>query len=307
MSCMLSVFVFSYNHQKYIKDCLDSIFAQKVDFDFEVILADDCSTDDTIKKVKNRYADKVRILKRTHNLGLCRSMYEAFSEARGKYIFECAGDDYLLTDHVFQKHVDFLEQNLEYFSVFNYIKTINVQTGKESIGRIPYTEYKLLDFLQGKQPHFYMGTMRNTFKEDDPRYFYSASKNNEEIQMLYYTLSKGKKKIIPEALYAYCFRTGAQNYCSKHTYLDMLDDYARGFRAVEDVDQGKHNFKISKIRYYEQNIDRIIETKDVKLILGIFRVLKFKEILNFVWIKLLMKLNHRRIPAYLIRESRLIK
>lgn len=306
MNMMLSVFIFSYNHEKYIEKCIDSILQQKTDFSFEILLADDCSMDNTVNLVKNKYGDKIRILQRTHNLGLCRNMYEAFMEANGKYIFECAGDDYLLTDHAFQKHVDFLENNEDYFSVFNYIKMINTNTQTKKVVEFPFEEFTLLDFLQGKRANLYMGTMRNNFREDNPEYFCNAGRNNEEIQMYYYTLSKGKKKILAEPLYAYCFRTDAQNYCSTHSYLDILEDYAKGFWAVEAVDRGKHNFNIAKLWYYERNIDQILEQKDYKLIIKIFRVLKIQEIISFVWTKLLMRLNHRKIPNYLIKENRLI-
>jgi glycosyltransferase involved in cell wall biosynthesis len=304
---MLSVIVFSYNHRKYIEKCIDSILAQQTDFDYEILLADDCSTDDTAKVVQGRYGEKVRILDRPKNLGLCRNMYEAFMEARGKYIFECAGDDFLLTEQVFQKHVDFLENNPEYFSIFNLVKTINMQTGKENVRELPYTEFSLLDFLQGKQAHFYMGTVRNSFREDNPDYFCRAGRNNEEIQMVYYTLSKGRKKILPEALYAYCYRTDVGNYCSTHNYLDVLDDYAKGFHAVEAADEGKHNFRIAKIWIYESYIDKILQSKDRQLIRGIYRVLGWRDFLDFVWIKFLMKLNHRQMPDFLLKESRLIR
>lgn len=307
MDIMLSVVIFSYNHEIYIEKCINSILQQKTNFNFEILLADDCSEDDTVKTVQKKYGDKIRILKRTQNLGLCRNMYEAFREARGQYIFECAGDDYLLTDQVFQKHIDFLENNPEYFSVFNFIKMINIKEGKEKVVELPYTEYTLLDFLQGKHANFYMGTMRNNFKEDDPKYIYFAGRNNEEIQMTYYTLIKGKKKILPEALYAYCFRTNAQNYCSTHTYLDVLDDYAKGFYAIEYADKGKHNFDVAKIWYYQRNIDKILESKDVKTIFKIFSVLNFRDCVNFICIKFLMKLNRRKFPDFLVRERRLIK
>lgn len=307
MDIMLSVVIFAYNHEKYIEKCIDSILQQKTDFAFEILLADDCSKDNTVNLVKEKYGDKIRILNRSQNLGLCRNMYEAFMEAEGKYIVECSGDDYLLTDHVFQSHVDFLEKHPEYFSVFNYMKIVNVNTQTEKVIEFPFEDFTLLDFLQGRRANLYIGTMRNSFREDNPEYLCHGGRNNEEIQMYYYTLSKGKKRILPEPLFVYCFRTDAQNYCSTHSYLDMLEDYARGFRAVEEVDRGKHNLNIAKLWYYERNIDRILEQKDLKLILGIFSVLKIKEIIGFIWIKLLMRFNHRQIPNFLIRENKLIK
>lgn len=307
MKKVLSVVVFSYNHQNYVEKSLDSIFMQKTEFDFEVLLADDYSTDDTLNVVRNKFGDKVRILDRTHNLGLCRNMYDAFMQAEGKYIYCCSGDDYLLTDHVFQKHVDFLEENSEYFSVFNYVKVINIETGIERINRFSYEKYTFLDFLQGVQAHFYMGTVRNSFKEDNPEYLCKAGRNNEEIQILYYTLTKGNKAIIPEVMYAYCYRRDAQNYNSQNDYLSMLKDYAKGFRAVEAIDYGKHRFDVARVWYFERYIDRIIESGNVHSIMAIFRVLSLREIFSWIWIKLLIKFNHRKIPRFLIKKNRLVR
>lgn len=303
----LSVVVFSYNHQNYIEKCLDSIFMQKTDFDFEVILADDCSTDDTLNVVRNTFGDKVRILNRTHNLGLCRNMYDACMQAEGKYIYCCAGDDYLLTDYVFQKHIDYLQENTDCFSVFNDYKFINIELGIEHIFQCPYEKYTFLDFLQGVRAFFYIGTIRNSFKEDNPEYLCKAGRNNEEIQMLYYTLTKGYKAFIPEAMYAYCFRLDAQNYNSQNDYLNILEDYAKGFRAVEAVDHGKHRFDVAKVWYFERYIDKIIESGNIHSILAIFRVLTLREILSWMWIKLLMKFNHRKIPKFLIKKNKFVR
>ena len=186
MSVKLSVIVFAYKHEKYIQKCLDSVLMQKTDFEYEIVVADDCSADATVKIVEKEYGDKVKVLKRKNNLGLCKNMCEALMGAQGKYIFECAGDDYLVSDTVFQKHVDFLESHEDFFSVFNWMIFRNENTGQEKVIEFPYYEYTLLDFLKGIPARFYLGTIRNTFKDDDIPYLCEASKNNEEIQMLYY-------------------------------------------------------------------------------------------------------------------------
>lgn len=309
MSVILSVVVFSYNHEKYIRKCIDSVLAQKTNFEYEVIIADDCSNDGTVKIVEKEYGNAVRILKREKNSGLCKNMYEAFLEAQGQYIFECSGDDFLVTDEVFQKHVDFLDGHEDFFSVFNWMVFRNENTGKEKVIEYPYSEYTLLDFLRGVPARFYLGTIRNTFKEDNVEYLCDASKNNEEIQMLYYSLSKGKKAIIPKAMYAYCYRNGGggSNYCSFNDNLKALEDYVQGYSVVEKVDQGRHNFSISKLNYYEGNIDRVLQTGEIGKIVKIFKVLKWNEIVSFIGLKLILKLNHYRLPNFLLEEKRLVR
>lgn len=306
---ILSVVVFSYNHRDYINTCLESIFRQKTNFLYEILLADDASLDDTAQMVREQYGDRVNVLERKENLGFCRNMYDAFMQARGKYIFVCSGDDYLPTEYVFQKLADYLEEHKDIFSVTGWTETYNVGKGTRSVGEAPYGEYTLLDFLKGVRVRFFIGMMRNTFKQDKPEYLCNASRNNEEVQIWYYTLTKSRKVILPECLYTYCYRSGSESssYNATHDFLQMLSDYAQGFRAVEKVAGKKYKFDVAKVTYYSGCIDYYIQNNGLKSAPKLLKVLHLGELLSFIWIKLLMKLNHRKMPAFLVRENRLIR
>lgn len=306
---IISVIVFSYNHKEYIQKCLDSILRQQTRFSYEILLADDASPDGTAQIVREQYGDSVRVLDRAENLGLCRNMYDAFMQANGKYIYECSGDDYLPTNQVLEKLAGFLETHDDFFSVNGWYEFYNIGTGVKKVVKVSYDEYTMLDFLKGIMIPTYLGMIRNTFKEDRPDYLCRAGRNNEEMQMWYYVLTKGKKKILPERLYTYCYRNNSlgSNYNAKLNYLRLLEDYMLGFRAVEQVDSGKHNFDVAKVTYYSGSIDRHIQNNGLKSVPDIAKVLGFKDTLGFVRIKLLMKLNHRKIPQFLLREKRLIR
>ena len=73
---MLSVCVVSYNHEKYIEECLDHLLAQETDFVIEILVGDDCSTDNTLQIVEKKYGNIVTIVERRENMGLCRNMYD---------------------------------------------------------------------------------------------------------------------------------------------------------------------------------------------------------------------------------------
>lgn len=295
-SPLLSVVVVTYNHKKYIKSCLDSILKQKTTFEFEIIVADDNSRDETVEYVEQLYGSLVVIINREKNIGLCANMYDAYTKARGKYIFDCSGDDYLPVDDVLQKHIDFLEEHPDFFSVANWYEYYNVNKGEKRTIKIRYGEYCFNDFLKGVPVEFYLGTMRNTFLKDSPTFLCNASHNNEEIQMLYYTLSKGKKKILPEVLYTYCYRerNDTSNYCSTRNDRDVLEDYAKGFRAIEKVDKGKNRFNIAKMKYYEKYFDKIVDKENVRGIYTICKTIGIKDFLNFLAIKLAMRLRRKK-------------
>jgi len=115
---LVSICCITYNHEKYIHQCLDGFMMQKCDFDFEVLIHDDASTDRTqkiIKEYQNKYPNIIKPILRQENLyskgikGLNKKFN--FSRAKGKYIAMCEGDDYWTDPLKLQKQVDFLESN----------------------------------------------------------------------------------------------------------------------------------------------------------------------------------------------------
>lgn len=117
----LSVFVVTYNQEKYIRQCLDSILMQKVDFDYEVVIGEDHGTDGT-RAICEEYAAKypqVRLLPLTENLGVAGNWRRVLLECKGDYIAMCEGDDYWIDENKLQKQVDFLDRNPKYSGCFH--------------------------------------------------------------------------------------------------------------------------------------------------------------------------------------------
>lgn len=95
----VSVCVVTYNQEKYIGRCLQSILDQKTDFEFEVIVGDDCSSDATPEIVSDfakRYPGRIRAVLRARNLGPTRNYLDVHNMARGEYVAHLDGDDYCL-------------------------------------------------------------------------------------------------------------------------------------------------------------------------------------------------------------------
>lgn len=93
----ISVVVFTYNHEKYLRESLDSILAQKTRFTFEIVIGEDCSTDGTLaicKEYEQRFPDIVRIVTSERNVGASHNVARTLHAARGKYIAMLEGDDY---------------------------------------------------------------------------------------------------------------------------------------------------------------------------------------------------------------------
>lgn len=117
---MVTIRCIAYNHEPYIRQCLEGFVIQKTNFRFEAIVHDDASTDDTaaiIREYAEKYPDIIKPIFETENQyskqdgSLERIMN---SHTCGKYVALCEGDDYWTDPYKLQKQVDFLEQNPEY-------------------------------------------------------------------------------------------------------------------------------------------------------------------------------------------------
>lgn len=116
MNCLVSINCITYNHEKYIAQTIESFLMQETNFDFEILIHDDASTDNTqsiIKEYELKYPSKIKVIYQTENQysqGKKPSMLNA-QRASGKYIALCEGDDYWTSPHKLQKQIDYMENN----------------------------------------------------------------------------------------------------------------------------------------------------------------------------------------------------
>lgn len=103
----VSVIIAAYNGAALIRETLDSLWAQTFG-DFEVIVVDDCSTDDTLAILRACRDPRLRIIAAETNVGPVRSRNRAFAEARGRYIAGLDQDDICLPDR-FERQVAYLD------------------------------------------------------------------------------------------------------------------------------------------------------------------------------------------------------
>lgn len=110
---ILSVVVSCYKQEGYIAECLNSILSQDVDFNYELIIADDCSPDKTQQVIKQfylQYPNKIKLLFQEVNVGAARNYIAVHNLARGKYVAHFDGDDVMLPGKL-QAQVDVMEAN----------------------------------------------------------------------------------------------------------------------------------------------------------------------------------------------------
>lgn len=115
----LTVIVLSYNFEKWIEKCLSSIVEQQTNFDFDIFIGDDNSTDSTrtvIMNFVNNQSDvsKFKLFFREENIGAHKNIELLIKNCESQYISYIDGDDYFTSPDRLQKQVDFLDQNPEF-------------------------------------------------------------------------------------------------------------------------------------------------------------------------------------------------
>lgn len=114
---IVSVFCTCYNHENYIRDCLDGFIMQETNFKFEVLVHDDASTDNSaeiIREYEKKYPDIIKPIYQTKNQysqGVQISTEILLPKANGKYIAFCEGDDYWTDKQKLKQQYDILEKH----------------------------------------------------------------------------------------------------------------------------------------------------------------------------------------------------
>lgn len=129
---LVSICCITYNHEKYIGVALDSFLMQNTDFSFEILINDDCSTDNTehiIRRYEKEYPNIIKPIYQKENqyskgITIVNATFN-FPRAQGDYIAMCEGDDYWVDPLKLQKQVDFLKMHNEYSISYHDVNVID--------------------------------------------------------------------------------------------------------------------------------------------------------------------------------------
>lgn len=144
MTYDLTIIMPSYNMGEYISEALDSIFMQKTSYSYQIIVADDCSNDNTIEIVKSyqsKYPNKITLLTSETNQKLYRNVLRAYAITKTPYFCVLDPDDYYLSDNFLQKALDFLNHNEDYTIYMSNVYKKMLDGATE-----PYLEQKDINF-----------------------------------------------------------------------------------------------------------------------------------------------------------------
>lgn len=226
----------TYNHENFIAKAIDSVLKQKTKFNYEIIIGEDYSTDNTrniVKAYKEKYQDKIRLFLPEKNLGMMAMTLATYSMCRGRYIAMLDGDDYWTDPLKLQKQVDFMENNPEYsfcfhnVSEYNELDDIILQTSHPSYNN---ADYSLIadSFIKADTPAYTLSVVfRNILDNPLPKWYHELPWGDVGLFCLLFKY--GRAKYFTDNMGCYRVHNGGA-YSGE-------SDYANGVKAIK-------NFKI---------------------------------------------------------------
>jgi glycosyltransferase involved in cell wall biosynthesis len=149
----VNVIVLTYNQEDIIAYTIESIIKQETSFNFDIIIGEDGSNDNTLNVVLNlqkKYTSKIRVISSENNCGMEANFIKCIQHLDAEFIAICDGDDYWIDSKKLQKQIDFLDENKDFGFVGTLCKYLNVATNKftqDLIFKEKFKEYSFQEVL----------------------------------------------------------------------------------------------------------------------------------------------------------------
>ena len=244
MKPKVSVLVLAYNQESTIRRTLDSIISQKTQYEFEVIIGDDASSD-TTRLVCQEYSDKynnVYLVEEAPNKGVVVNYRDCLRKARGQYIMGCAGDDWWHENKI-QDQVNYMEDHINCSLLFGGCTMYNITTGVKTHSQ-PAIGLYTLESLLLHNPIAAL-TMCIRFSSDMFEVLKATIDNHwgmEDLPMILYMASKGEVHCIKGDFATYCIQSGS---ISNASTLEKKEHFER--QVLEIRQYFKKELKINSI------------------------------------------------------------
>lgn len=253
MKPKVSVAMITYGHEAYIARALDSILAQEVDFEYEVVIGEDCSPDNTrriLEEYREAHPGVIKPIFRETNIGMTANLYEVLTRCSGEYVAYLEGDDYWIDNKKLQKQLRFLEMNRNHIAVSHTVEMRDLD-GKQ-LGIVPNNTYIVGKdvspqvFLKGITYSFSSTMFRNFFLQSHEDKLKNIIVDNPtgDFTLCLLLLDMGLVHVMPDCMSVYQVvnRKGALNYNSSHSMMgECLNDY-KIFTSNDEFYKGKYRF-----------------------------------------------------------------
>ncbi len=255
----VTVVILAYNHERYLEKAIKSVLMQKTDFEYDILIGNDCSKDNTEKIIldfQKHSSKRIVMIKPHHNMGATKMLYTLLKKAKGEYIAQLEGDDFWNSEYKLQKQIDFLENHPEYSGVSSRCMVVDENDApiemknKDEINTFwNFDEeiYTFDDFQKGCYPgHFNSMVYRNFYDyyKEIPRLIYKVNNIIADRTIAMLISLSGNMYRFNERLSSYRFVENKDNYQSQtrkknirdqeYKYICELEKYAKEKNSYAD-------------------------------------------------------------------------
>jgi len=229
----------TYNHEKYIRQALESILMQKVNFEHEVVIGDDHSTDNTrniILEYQRKYPDIIYPCMQEKNIGLIENFVRTYKCCKGEYIVTIDGDDYWTSPKKLQIQSDFLDENRSYSMCFHPVEMVFEEGGRPSriFPQLQGTTFTLEDILRSNFIPTCSVMFRNGLFGEFPSWYNSLKIEDWPLYIL--NAQHGEIGFLNEVMGVYRIHAGGawssnkeENKCMENIeFYECMGKYFRG-------------------------------------------------------------------------------
>lgn len=297
---LVSICCVSYNHGPYIKNALDSILMQKVDFSVQIIIGEDCSSDNTmciINEYNKKYPNIFTILDREKNVGGKQNFIEVHSLATGKYVIDFETDDYWLDELKLKKQVEWLETHPNIIGVTHLCKMVG-KFNEQLFLKYPSIKggyYRWKDFENDIMPGqtatlLYRNFYHYPIIENYDLYSNKSHSIGPGDRKKYFVLNcYGKIYCIPEYMSAYRFvPDSGSSYAATHksNFEDEINYYQEFLNYARLINKSTASIKAAESLYMRSLWVAFLHKKndivDLKKLLTKYSNIKYKFHATFV-------------------------
>lgn len=255
---VVSICCITYNHSSYIRQCLDGFLLQQTNFEYEILIHDDASTDGTveiIREYESRYPKLIKPIYEEENQwvkGRRGSAVFNFPRARGKYIAMCEGDDYWTDPLKLQRQVDYLNEHTDYvicshaYNILDENILSPIQSSESDL------DYDINNLIVGD---WYYQTMSLLFRRDA---YYDSNIDYQyasDVMILYRLLSSGGKGRYISSVMG-CYRHHDKGVWSKASINTQREGEFVRRLSIAEVDKSRRSM-IFLISLFRKPISRL--------------------------------------------------
>lgn len=265
----LSIIIPVYNHEKYIEETINGILKQKIDFEYEVFIGEDCSTDctrDILRRMEPTLPSCFHVFYREQNMGALENYNDMLEHASGEYLTSIEGDDFWIYDEKIKKQIDFLDNNKEYIACAHNVVVVdqNSNPNGEEYPECKDDVYTMKHFGYGILPGQIASIVyRNIFLKDsiyDTSLYACRSVVGDRKVILMLAL-QGKIRCFQECWSAYRHVTvGGSSYSATFKYdkaAEQLDrDFGLNMISFAEKMNDTETATILKASYYKHQFEQ---------------------------------------------------